>query len=59
MQVHHSAGEGELHNVQNPCRATTPCRGPLHPIALLQAHTVLLLSYVNLVIHIFGKCAVA
>ena len=21
-------GQGELHRVQNPCRATTPCRGP-------------------------------
>ena len=21
-------GQGELHRVQNPCRASTPCRGP-------------------------------
>ena len=29
-------GQGELHRVQNPCRATTPCRGP--PSISVQFH---------------------
>ena len=31
-------GQGELHRVQNPCRATTPCRGPSHFSAVPPVH---------------------
>ena len=31
-------GQGELHRVQNPCRATTPCRGPSHFSAVSPVH---------------------